>query len=238
MTEAATSNAVNPDVEHQKELAQKWIAKATDLEKQLERFKNVDVEEYRAIKEEVSSLRKENAGADPKKIEEVIAKERAALEKDFNNRFGKKYEELESGLKSRDAELSKLRVINPAMLKAAEHFNSTELTLIQMLVEKDLTYSEGSILVKGTDGKPKSSIKDPRNVMGLDEYFETLATQYPGCAKAKSVGGSKTSGAVSSAANSSNGGISVDKYKSMTPQERLSIPIAERGKLAALSLNS
>jgi hypothetical protein len=225
------------EAEHAKEMMQKWQAKATNYEKELEKFKNVDVEEYKALKEEIQLLRRENAKDDPKKIEEVITKEKATIEKELQSRYGKKFEEFEGKLAESQKELSRLRVVNPAMLKAAERFNSSELTLIQLLVEKDLTYIDGQISVLGDDGKPRPSVKDPRNTMGLDEYLDLLAEKYPGCAKPKGKSGAREGGMAESAQGRTSGSITVEKYLQMTPQERQQIPLKERGILANQALS-
>lgn len=241
MTEQVDKTSVNEklEVEHAKELMQKWQAKATDYERQLEQYKHIDPDEYKALKNEIQILRRESAKDDPKKIEEVIAKEKSAIEKELQGRYNKKFEEFEKELTDSKRELARLRVVNPAMLKAAERFNSSELSLIQLLVEKDLTYSNGQIIVLGDDGKAKPSVKDPRQQMDIDEYLDLLADKYPGCAKAKSKGGSREGGLAESAQGRVTGtNITVEKYLQMTPQERQQIPLKERGILAnqALSL--
>jgi hypothetical protein len=214
----------------------KWQAKATNLEKKLEAYKTIDPEEYKNLKEEVTILRRENAEGDPKKIDEVITKERTEIENKFRKQYGDSIEALKKEKQEISSELDRLRVVNPAMLKAADVFNSTELSLIQMLIEKDLAFKDGQIIVKDEKGEPKLSPTNPRQLMSIDEYMEGLTAKYPGCAKPRGTAGSREAGTTRSAQGTKTENYTVTQYLNMTREQQLQIPLAERGKLAEQAL--
>ena len=180
--------------EHNKllERARNFEAKLTDYEK---RFNGVDPDRYKALNEEVSILRKEAAGGDPKKIEELISKERNELEQALEKRFSTKLTETETLLKNSQGELRRMKVVKPAMMEAAKYFQPDQLSLLEPLIESSLDIEGEDIVVRGKDGKPAPSIKDPRNPkMGLDEFFEGLVSKYPSSAKSTMQPGGKQAG--------------------------------------------
>lgn len=227
MADEGTATAVTPE-EHQKvvERAQKFEARMTDLEKQLERFKGFDPERARADKEALEILQREQTKGDPEKLKEWETRK----EQELRSRFEGKLTEYEKANKDLSAKLTRLEVVNPAMLKAAELINSSELDMVQILVERDLMQVDGKICVRGEDGKPRASVKNPREDMGLEEYLEGIAEKHPAWAKATMQPGGKQPGNTNG--TSTSGGVTAEKYARMTPAERAKIPLEERGKLA------
>ncbi len=180
--------------EHNKvlERARNFEAKLTDYEK---RFNGIDPERYKALNEEVSILRKEAAGGDPRKIEDLISKERHELEQALEKRYSSKLTETETTLKQREGELRRLKVIKPAMIEAAKYFQPDQLSLLEPVIESSLDLEGDEIIVKGKENKPMPSVKEPRNSkMGLDEFFENLVSKYPSSAKSTMQPGGKQAG--------------------------------------------
>lgn len=191
--------------------AHKLEAEAVHKGKELEKFKGIDPVEYGALKDEVSILRREQAKGDPGKLDELLAKEKQELEK----RFGTKFTEYEGENKQLKSELQKLKVVNPALVKAAGIFRDTELDLIQMKIEQELTLDGNEIVAKGADGKPLPSKLDPRKNMGLEEYLNNLAEKYPGAAKPKGVATGKESGATNGASGAGFSGTLPTKEEAL-----------------------
>lgn len=191
MTDEATSTTISTE-EYNKVLdrARNLEAKLTDTEKKFGWAKDLNPDQVRADKEALELLMKEKGSTDSTKIDELLARK----EKELKDRFDSSLTEKEKMVETLSAKVQRLEVVNPAMLKATEYFNSTELELIGMLVERDLGIIEGEIVAKGADGKPIPSKKNPRVNMGLDEYMEALADKYPGAARARTSGGSKEHG--------------------------------------------
>lgn len=184
MTEEAKLEArVVTEEEYNKAIdrSRNFEARLTDYEK---RYNGIDPERYKALEEEISILRKEATGGDPKKIESLIAKERQELEQALEKRYSSKLTETEKALNDREAKLRRLMVIKPAMVSAAEYFNADQLPLLEHVIESSLDLEGEEIIVKGPDGKPAPSIKDPRNPkMPLGEFMESLASKFPSSAK-------------------------------------------------------
>ena len=165
-------------------------ARAVDYER---RFKGIDPEAVKAEREELANLRREGVGNDPKKLKEF--EERTT--KEVSERYSGKLTEYETENKTIKAQLKELQVTNTAMTKAASIFNDDALELIQDRVRADCDFQDGKIIVRGSDGKPRPSVKNPREDMGVDEYLETLASKYPSTAKATAIAGGKGGGAKS-----------------------------------------
>lgn len=166
------------------ERARNFEAKLTDLEK---RFKGVDPEEARALREEVALLRKDAAGGDPKKIDDLIARERGEIEK----RFSSKLTETESALSEAQKRLKRAEVVNPALMTAAKFFNNDALPLLQPVLESALDFEDGKIVVK-QDGRVVPSVKNPRiAAMPLEEFLESLVEKHPSLAKPTLAAGGK-----------------------------------------------
>lgn len=195
MSDADSSGAaeVVPVTEYNKilEKARNEEARAVDYEK---RFKGIDPERVKAEREELEILRRQSIGNDPDKIKQHEEKIRS----EYDQRYSAKLGEYEGITKQQANELKELRVTNTAMSKAAAIFNDDALDLIQDRVRADCDWQDGKIIVKDKDGKPRPSVKNPREDMGVDEYLETLANKYPSTAKPTSVAGSKSGGQKSS----------------------------------------
>lgn len=169
------------------EKARNEEARAVHFEKT---YKGIDPEAVKAEREELAILRREQVGNDPKKLEAYEAK----VKKELDDRYSAKLGEYEGITKQQANELKELRVTNHAMSKAASIFNDDALDLIQDRIRADCDWQDGQIVVKGADGKPQPSKKNPRENMGVDEYLETLATRYPSTAKATAIAGGKQGG--------------------------------------------
>lgn len=217
MAEDAKPNEGNQELEHLQEQVRKWQAKATHLEKT---FANIDPEKYKALEEEVNNYKRDAAKGNPEELENVIKSQ-------YEKRYGEKFGNLEKENTDLKTRINKLEVVNPAMLKAANVFNSSELPLMQMVIEKDLTLADGQIVVRDGD-KFKYSKKDPRSLMSLDEYMEDLADRYPGCAKPRGKNGARDGGEY----KPTNGDGSKD-YSNLTRDEFMKLSDAEAIKVPA-----
>lgn len=178
---------------------EKAIDKARNLEAQVvdfqKRFGGIDPERYRALDEEVSILRKESAGGDPKKIDALLEKQRKELEATLEKRFSTKLTETEKALADRDAKLKRLMVMKPAMMAAVKYFNDDQLSLLEPVIEASLDLEGDEIIVKGPDGNPAPSVREPRNPrMAVDEFLESLAAKFPSSARPSMHAGAKQPG--------------------------------------------
>jgi hypothetical protein len=211
------------DIEKERAHAQHFKSQLDEISG---KFKDLDPDKARAAMEKLAELEKQSAGGDPKKIDELINQAR----EDERNKIGAKLTEYEKQIGTTGAELTRLKVVQPAMLEAAQIFNSNELELIQMLVERDCMYENGEIVAKGPDGKPMPS-SDPRNgTKKLKEYLGDLAGKYPNTVKATVSPGGR---AVGDKVSSTTGEMTVDRFMKLSEAERATLPADTRQKLSA-----
>jgi hypothetical protein len=114
------------------------------------------------------------------------------------------------------------------MSKAAALFTTDALKFVERDVAEACDIYEGAIIVKGADGKPVPSKKDPRQNMGVDEYLENYAAEHPSIAKSSATGGTATAGTTRSAPGGAGGKVTQADYENMSNVERAKLPPADR----------
>jgi hypothetical protein len=166
-------------------------AQLVDLQKKVDQWTALGFspEEIKGKLEDYNLIRKEGAGSDQGKIDELIAEAVGA-------ETGKWKKTLTDVEKERDdfrTRAHKAEVMNPALTEAAKHFRPDGLKLITPILEQSLGMVDGKIVVV-KDGKPVSSA-DPRNGnMGLAEFLKTLAGEYESIALPNGSPGGKSPG--------------------------------------------
>lgn len=222
------------EVERLKSLNQNLNAKMIDYEKRWGWTKDHDPEAIKAKLEDYDNLRKQTSGGNPDAITKLIAEK----EKEFDTRYSRKFSEYEQENNSLKREVKNLRVTSVAMQEAAKFFNSDGLPLLKPIIESQTDYVDGKIVVMD-NGKPRPSIKDPRNQMEVGEWLEGLTKEYPSIAKSNAVGGAKPSGTTVA-----NGGslLSVNEYTklSATDQQKYmrALPADQQKKLLNSLINA
>ncbi len=235
MAEEATKAAATVSVEEYNKVldrARTFEAKLTDYEHKIKTFDGIDPVAFKAMKEDYDNLRKESAAGDKDKVAALLADK----EKELTSRFSGKYTELEGLTKTQAAELKKLKVTNVAMQKAANIFTADSLALIEHKIDASCDWDKDGIIVKGADGKPVVSTKDPRQNMSVDEFLESLAVAHPSIAKSNATGGAATNGTTRAATGAGVKGVSVSAYENMSQAERAKLPPAERISLMQQAL--
>jgi hypothetical protein len=193
-----TDNTKPNEIQTLQEKNDRLYAQLVDSKKQLDSYSKLGApDDLRGKLEDYEGLRKTTA-----KTPEDVTKLLSDKEAEYERRYSSKLGELETKNQSLSAAVQKYEVVTPTMQKAAAIFRDTELDLVNMLVERDLASQDGKIIVKGTDGKALYSLKNPRDLMGVDEYLESLAVKYPGIAKAKTLGTGKEAGSTSATTGS------------------------------------
>lgn len=223
--DGGTSTVSAEDFDKEVSKRQRAEAELVDLKKRMDAFKDIDPERVRADREALERLQKEKTAGDPKALEEW----QTSKEAEIKGRFDKKLTEYEATNAELLKKLTRLEVVNPAMRKAADLINPTELDMVEILVERDLMLIDGKICVRGKDDKPAPSVKNPREDMGLEEYLEELAEKHPAWARSTMQPGGKQPGNTS---GNTAGSLSAEKYVKMSREDQLKLPVKERGKLA------
>lgn len=230
MTEEAkeeqTPTQQTPDISAIEERARRFEAQAIDAQKQLERFKGIDPEKYRAVMEDYDNLRKEKATGSPEEIDRLIAEKKQEIEGLYKGHL----DEAKNRALQLEQELKQLRVVDRAKTKAADRFTTDALDLIQTPIERDLDFVDGEIVVKGDGGEIKRSPQDPSKNMSLDEYLDSLANKFPSIVRSEFRGGAKPTGQQRS--GTAQSGITAQQYMEMSPNERRQLDAKTRGELA------
>lgn len=222
MTDQPDVAALQAEVTKLRDQKQNLEAENTNFKKTYGWIK--DPEKVKADLQAFEQMQRENAGGDPKKIQEIVERETAKV----RDQFGSKLTESEALIAGQAKELKALRVTNVAMQEAANHFNPDQLPLLKHEIEANTDWVDGKVIVV-ENGKARMSVKDPRNAMELKEYMEILANKYPSSAKSQATSGGKPSGTTYSSGSTR---LSKEQYLSLTEGDRVaylnSLPEKER----------
>lgn len=212
-------------------------AKLVDLEKKVEAFTKLgDPDEIKGKLEDYEIVKRKKAESSPEDLEAWQKDKEAEIEKNLEKRFNTKFDELTNKIATSETELNKLRIVNPTMLEAAKLFNTDALPLIQTLVERECAFQDGQIVVKGADGKPEYSAKNPKELKGTVEYLEGLAQRYPSCAKAQGSAGGREGGQKMD--SNGSGKMTPSQFMALSSAERAKLPAAEQRALSTAALKS
>jgi len=172
------------DIEIERAHAQAAREEARELK---ERFKDIDPEEFRRIREEHTKLKTKDAGGDEKKIAELVAEQLAPERK----RLESAYQEEKTAREKLASELKTERVTKAILQKAASAFGQDALELLTPVFERDGDFVDGKVVFKGPDGKPRYSPTDATKLLSIEEYIGELQTKYPSAAVSTASGGGK-----------------------------------------------
>lgn len=180
--------------------AQTEQARAVDLEKKLERFKDIDPDAVKAMREDYELMRTERAAKGGKDdIEKLVNERTAEIKSRAETAVAEKAKEVETW----QTRATRAEVLNPALTAAPKYLNATGIKLLSKQFESDLRSIDGKIVAVGGDGKPLASQKGTKlDSMGLEEYLELKAAEFPDVANPKFV---KGSGGVSLGTTTSKG---------------------------------
>jgi hypothetical protein len=199
-----------------------------EKEKALEKFKNVNPDEYFALKDSVKTSSKKSDDID---LDTKIAEESKKLEE----RFTGKLTELETAAEQKDRLIKELRVTNNVMSVATDFINADGLALIKPFIDQHCDWKDDKLVIKDTEGNIRYSPNNPKQEMTAEEYLEELCTKYPSIALDKRKSGTMT-GANQHSSNGAYSGMTVDKFRAMTPQDRQALPADVRAKFGDLML--
>jgi len=226
-----TTTGPDPEVAKWQDKARRYEAQVVDFEK---RFKDIDPDRFQAAIEENRILQRQLAEKDgsPEKIEEVIEREKADLEK----RFSTKYQELESDINKLKQQNRYLRVTKEMMTEATSYFNSRELDLLEPIVDRFCDWSEegGKIIIKDEKGHPRYSKTNPRELMTSEEFFGELVERYPALALPKGKGGTMRQGETNGVSGEN---MTPEKYLGLSPEQRASLSPEVNEKMAGQIFN-
>lgn len=214
------------------EMVNYWLAKATDLEKKLAQFKDIDPVEYKAIKEDYNSMKEKlnsaDTGTKPNNDEKM-----RRFKEEIENPYKQKLSQFETEAQKTAARLKELTVENKAVRKITEIFADDVHEDVKRALLANTALKDDDVVIVDADGNVKYSNKEPGKPMSMDEWLHDYANNRPSMVKTKATGGAREPG---TSKPSLNGVLSVDSYRQMSPQERQKLKPEDRLKLATQSL--
>lgn len=153
------------------ERAQRFEAKFTDLEKQFNRFKDIDPDRVKADREALEQLEREKASSKPEEIEKLINR----AKEDTRKEFGKKLEDYEKEIGTLRSQNHELTVVDKVFGAASGDLNDDMHDIFKDLARRACTLdAEGNIVVKDEKGEVRYSPKNPSIRMTHAEFIEEL----------------------------------------------------------------
>ena len=223
-------NALREQVTKLDERAKRMEGLATDYQKQLESFKGIDPEKYRALIEDYDNLKKSTVKT-PQEIDEFVK----SKEHEIRSQYQKQQDELKSKYDTTSRELHELKVVDRALEQVGGIFNEDMFPFVKEQIRREIDRDEeGNFIVKGKDGKAAYSAKEPAKTKTLSEWAAEIAERHPSMVRSTAKGGAFQKG------ESSNGAGSLDAKRYLDAVARGTtgdIPLAERGKMAMEVLN-
>jgi hypothetical protein len=206
------------------ERAKRFEGMAVDYQKQLDNFKGIDPERYKAISEDYENLRRQTAKT-PEDVEKLVKEKEAEIRSQYQGQ----QDELKSKYELTSRELHELKVVDRALDQVGGIFNEDMLPFVKEQIRKEIDRdAEGNFIVKGKDGKPAYSAKEPAKVKSISEWAEDIAARHPSMVRSTARGGAFQKGEPVS-----GNGIDAARYLDAANRGNLSgISMEQRGKLA------
>ena len=169
------------------------------------------------------------------KTPEEITKLMSEKEVEIRSQYQKQQDELKSRYDLTSRELHELKVVDRALEQVGGMFNEDMFPFVKEQIRREIDRDEeGNFVVKGKDGKPAYSSKEPAKTKTIDEWAAEIAERHPSMVRSTAKGGAFQKG------ESSNGAGSLDAKRYLDAVARGTtgeIPLKERGKMAMELLN-
>jgi hypothetical protein len=163
------------------------IGKLTELEKQVEKFKGIDPQEFFALKSAADQAEKDKALKSPDKLEEHWNKKFLDARKEWDGKLST-YEQENQQLKN---QIRNLKITDKVMLEVGPLFNPDTHRWIKSEVERraDLD-QDGNLVFKDETGEVMFSPTRRTEPLSIKEFGAILVGEFPSAAKPTSGGGS------------------------------------------------
>lgn len=212
--------------ERERDRANNALGKLTDLEKQIERFKGIDIDKLKADSEALAMMMKDKAktSGNQADIDALLSE----TEKKVRDQLQPKIEELANDKNQLASKLKELTVVDGVYSKIGNKFNDDMQSFVKQIIRQSVDLNENNeFIIKDENGKPRYSKVSVNQLMTIDEFSKELEEKYPSAVKSSVPAGTKTNGTTKV-----SGDLSAERYLRMSPEERKSIPLADRYKLA------
>lgn len=208
------------------ERAQRFEGQVVNLQKEMERFKGVDLDKLKADSEALAQLMKDNAkkSGNQDDIDALLTKK----EKEIRDELQSKIEEWQGKATTYEQQVRELTIIDKGFSKVSSIFNDDTHDFIKDIFRRSVELDkDGHFVVKDKDGKARYSAKAANKLMTIEELAEEIAEKHPSFARATQVKAGRQNG---QAAGPSADEVS--RYLKMSPAERAKLPPTKRMELA------
>lgn len=213
--------------------AQRFEGMVTDLEKKLDRFKNIDPDKYKALEEEVNNLKRDAAVGDPKKFDEELGRREQSLRESIQ----KDVDSLKESVKNLTAENKELKVTNKVFSMLSSQLVDGAQEDAKDYIRRFCDIGEGGeIVVKDEAGKPRYKKGSTTQLMGSEDFIEWLKEIRGFWFSPKGKPGVNPNGQSANGNMGSN--VSIDSWLQMSPAERQSQPIALQREMSVKILSA
>lgn len=224
---AGDSGALEAKVTELDTRAKRFEGLLATAEKDLAKFKGLDIEKLKADSEALTQLQHERAQNKPEELKAFREAEREKIRKEF----APKLEEYETENKKLKGSLHEHLIVDKALTTVGAKFNEDAHIFVKDMIRRSMDRDEqGNIVVKDEQGNVRYSRAKPTEKLGLEEWAEEIASKHPSIAKPTVTSGSKSAGQVK--LPSGGGVLDVASYIKMTPEQRAKIDPKDRGALA------
>jgi hypothetical protein len=212
------------------ERAQRFEGQLVDVQKNLEKYKGIDLDKLKADSDALTQLMKEKAGTSGNQtdIDALIAKR----EKEIRDQLQPELETWQTKASTLEQQVKELTIIDRGFSQVSGMFNDDTHDFIKDIFRKSVAQDDtGAFIVKDKDGKMRYSPKAANVPMTLTELAQEIADKHPSFGKSTAVKGARQLG--DSAGASAD---EVNRYLSMSPSERQQLPKEKRLVLSKLAI--
>lgn len=232
----ASNGAASVDVEALNTQLSEFKRKAWEADQRAqtleERYKGIDPEAHKALREDYDNLRAQGAVGDKDAIDSLIAEKETRLQQEY----GTKIDDLERSLASSSEKLAHYEVVIP-MREIGKDFLPDAFKYLDPVFAKHCRVADGEIIIVDDAGEVRKSKNDPRINMLPQEFVEELKEQNPFMVQS-----SMKSGHMPNTGEKINGFAGGDKLKAYmgmnNAERRANFTIEERDKLSRQALKS
>jgi hypothetical protein len=209
------------------ERAKRFEGQLADVQKQMERFKDIDPEKYKATVEELEIVKRENASKGKPEDLEAWQKEKEA---ELRGKLQKDIDARDQELGSLRTKYHQLRVVDKFMSTAGSEFKSDLADIARDIVSRQANLNDANEWeFKDENGNLLYEPGQASKPMTPQGFVTLLKEKRPSLFNSSVKPGVRAPGE-----KSDSKPISVDlqSYQRATPEQRANIPLAERAKLA------
>lgn len=213
------------------ERSKKFEGLARDYEIKLASYKGINPDEVKAIKEDYDNIRKQSVKS-PEDIDKLISEK----ENELRSSFQKQLDEARSKADSSGKELHELLVVDKALEQVGGQFAPDMHAIVKEMLRREVDRdADGNLIVKGKDGKPAYSAKEPAKLKSLGEWVEDIGAKHPSMLASTARGGALNK----SEQTTGSSGIDQRRYlDAVNRRTQETIPLKERGEHATKVLSN